>query len=165
MESDPFAAAGGFLHGEAAGGEGREGFIFLGAQDAGKDEGAAGFNGRGDSAGGAAEDFAEDVGDNHGVTVRRVPAQEVLRGEFQSSAMIAAGIGAGGADGQWVVVEGFDAGGAEFFGGDGQNAGAGADVQGGPSGRQSGGFFTEEAQARGGGGVFAGAESHGSGDT
>ena len=79
--------------------------------------------------------------------------------------MVAAGVGAGGADGQRVVVEGFDAGGAEFPGGDGQNAGAGADIQSGPSGGQAGGLVTQESQARGGGGMFAGAESHGPGDT
>ena len=163
-KGDPFAAAGGFFEGEAAGEEGGEGFFFLSAQDAGENEAGAGAEGGGDGRGGGAEDFAEDVGGHHIVAAGGAPLEEIAPAEGDVAATIAAEVGAGGRKGARIVIESFDTGGAEFFGGDGEDAGTGADIEGGPTGWKSPGLRAEEAQTGGGCGVFAGAECHGAGD-
>ena len=164
QEGDPFAAAGGFFDLQTVGVEGAEDFLFLRTEDAGEDEGGAGAEGGADLRGGGAEDFAEDIGHDQRIAARWAPLEEVASHDGNTTAVVAPDVGAGGGEGAGIVVEGFNAGGAELFGGDGQNSGAGADIEGGPTGIKPGRFGAEEPQAGGGGGVFAGAESHGAGN-
>jgi putative oxidoreductase len=164
LECDPLAAPGCFLEEETAGKEGDEGFLFLRAQDAGEDEDGAGAERGDDLHRVGAQDLAEDVGDDHVEPAPRSPGGEVASGQGDPAAVIAAQVGPGGGDGPGVAVEGLHAGGAEFFGGHGEDGGTGADVQGGPTGSEPPGFGAQEAKAGGGGGVLAGPESHGPGD-
>ena len=149
---------------EPAGLERGEGFALLGAQDAGEDEASARTDGVGDLRGGLSQDLAEDVGGHERVLPARSPAEEIFPGQLDPAAAVAAEVGLRGLDGTCVIIESVHAGGAEFFGGDGEDAGAGADVEGGPARLEPRGLGAQETQTGGRGGVFPGAEGHGSGD-
>ena len=114
---------------QTAGQECCDGFFFLRTKDAREDEAAARTKGRGNLYSGESEDFAEDVGHNDRMAASRFPPQQILFGEPDTAAAVAADVGVRGADGPFVVVEGVDPLGSKFFRGNGQNSGAGADIQ------------------------------------
>ena len=109
---------------------------------------------------GGDEEFAEEVGENDVGFLELLRVAGVGLGEGDFTAPVVSGVFLCDAEADWIEVECFNGGGSEFFGGDGEDAGTGARVEGAPARGQGGGEIAKNPQAGGGGGVVAGAKGH-----
>ena len=142
-----------------AGGGGEDAPCLVG-EDAGNDQLRAGFHQLGDDREGLDQDGGEEVGDHDVVLLLRLPLEDVELLGFDAFHVVAGHVALGDLHREGIEIAGEDLAGPEFLGGDGQHAGAAAQIDAAPAGGAGLRDIDEDAEAGRGGGVVTGAEGH-----